>query len=120
MSIKKQRGLEGIRRWDALSNREKKNFLKLNPEFKDRSVLDVSNIYDNSLYVDKYGEDDFYAHPDKEWRDARLRSDWVSEKKQSLWGDGYDGLSDEENESLKEKVFGLSDNAFIKLAESND
>ena len=120
MPIEKQRGLEGIRRWDALSNKEKKKFLKLNPAFKDRSVLDVSNIYDNSLYVDRYGEEDFRAHPDKAWRDARLKSDWVSDAKKNLWGEGYTSLSDDANRTMMESIAGLSDDAFIQLAENKD
>ena len=114
--IKGLRGLEGIRRWDELSDKDKEAYLNEHPQLRERSVADVSKIYDNSNYIKEFGKKDFLANPDKAWRDARLKKTVVDRAKADLWGDGYSSLTDQENDTIKAQINGLTDDGFIELA----
>ena len=121
MPIIKPKGLKGlnsIKGWNSLSDKEKEEYLNAHPSLRDRSVSDVSNIYDNSQYVAEFGKEDFLAHPDKAWRDARLKHTVVGRTRDELWGNGFESLSDRENEMLKGRLDGLSDDGFIDLIDS--
>ena len=123
MAIKKAtglRGLQGIRRWDALSEKEKEDYLKKYPSLRGRSVADVSKIYDNTNYVNEFGKEDFLSHPDKAERDARLKHTVVERAKDKLLANGYESLSDDENRALMGTIAGLTDDGFIELAEDED
>lgn len=113
------RGLSGLRGWSSLSEEEKQTYLAEHPTLKDRSVRDVSNIYDNSQYIKEFGKEDFLAHQDKAWRDARLKHTIVDRTRDELWGDGFLSLSDRENEAIKSQLDGLTDDGFIDLVENS-
>ena len=113
------RGLSGLKGWSSLSEEEKQAYLAEHPTLKDRSVRDVSNIYDNSQYIKEFGKEDFLAHQDKAWRDARLKHTIVDRTRDELWGDGFLSLSDRENEAIKSQLDGLTDDGFIDLVENS-
>lgn len=112
------RGLTGLRGWNNLSQKEQEAYLDSHPSLRGRSVRDVSNIYDNSQYVEEFGKDDFLAHPDKAWRDARLKHTIVGRTRDELWGNGFESLSDRENEAIKARLDGLTDDGFIDLVDT--
>ena len=121
MPIIKPKGLKGlnsIRGWNNLSDKEKQEYLNTYPSLKDKSVAEVANLYDNTQYVKEFGKEDFLAHPDKAWRDARLKHTVVDRTRNELWGDGFESLSDRENEMLKGRLDGLSDDGFLDLIDS--
>ena len=128
MAVEKQEPLKGIRlrdlydekskSWADLSIEERDAFLKKNPTLKDKSFGFVSNAYDNGRYISEFGLDAFKANPDKDSRDAELRSKIRQDVFGELYGEGFDDKDEYSNLSIKAQIDQLSDEAFSELLHS--
>lgn len=128
MAIARQEPLKGIRlrdlydekskSWADLSIEERDAFLEKNPTLKDKSFGFVSNAYDNGRYISEFGLDAFKANPDKDSRDAELRSKIRQDVFGELYGEGFDDKDEYSNLSIKAQIDQLSDEAFGELLHS--
>lgn len=129
MAIEKQQPLRGIRRkdlykeklrgWEDLSIEERDSFLDKNPDLKDKSFKFVSNAYDNGKYIKEFGLDAFKANTDKASRDLELRQKYKENAINDLFGDGFEEEDAYTNISTKDKISGMTLDAFEELLNSD-
>lgn len=96
MPILQPKGLRGLQGIAYLSDEEYNSFVDANRDIIAKYNYDpkfISNLYDNKLYIDKYGEEDFDAHPDINYRRNRYRNDVILETAQKTFGQDYNMLA---------------------------